>query len=84
MKADHPDRRFEQEVLAEPGGESLYRCYSCGTCASACLVRRVNPDFNPRLPEHCHPRGVRAAWPHGHSGRGALFRVWHVRDGVPL
>jgi coenzyme F420-reducing hydrogenase delta subunit/Pyruvate/2-oxoacid:ferredoxin oxidoreductase delta subunit len=49
MKVDRPDRRFEQEVLAEPGGETLYRCYSCGTCASACLVRRVNPDFNPRL-----------------------------------
>jgi coenzyme F420-reducing hydrogenase delta subunit/formate hydrogenlyase subunit 6/NADH:ubiquinone oxidoreductase subunit I len=49
MEVNRPDRRFEQEVLAEPGGEHLYRCYSCGTCASACLVRRVNPDFNPRL-----------------------------------
>ena len=49
MKVDRPDRHFEQEVVAEPGGENLYRCYSCGTCASACLVRRVNPDFNPRL-----------------------------------
>jgi coenzyme F420-reducing hydrogenase delta subunit/heterodisulfide reductase subunit C len=43
-----PDRTFREEVLAEPGGENLFRCYSCGTCASICLVRRVNPDFNPR------------------------------------
>ena len=49
MKGERLDRHFAQEVLAEPGGEHLYRCYSCGTCASACLVRRVDPDFNPRL-----------------------------------
>jgi coenzyme F420-reducing hydrogenase delta subunit/Pyruvate/2-oxoacid:ferredoxin oxidoreductase delta subunit len=49
MEGKCPDRSFEKEVLVEPGGENLYRCYSCGTCASACLVRRVNPDFNPRL-----------------------------------
>lgn len=48
MKTDPADQNLAQRVLEEPGGESLYRCYSCGTCASACLVRRVNPDFNPR------------------------------------
>ncbi len=41
-------RSFAEEVMAEPGGEVLYHCFSCGTCAAACLVRRVNPDFNPR------------------------------------
>jgi len=41
-------RTFRDEILAEPGGEHLLRCYSCGTCASMCLVRRVNPEFNPR------------------------------------
>lgn len=49
MRGYRPDPSFEHEVVAEPGGENLYRCYSCGTCASACLVRRVDPDFNPRL-----------------------------------
>jgi coenzyme F420-reducing hydrogenase delta subunit/NAD-dependent dihydropyrimidine dehydrogenase PreA subunit len=49
MEHDCPGRSFEKEVMAEPGGEHLYRCYSCGTCASACLVGRVNPDFNPRV-----------------------------------
>ena len=47
-KAIHSNQGFAEEVMAEPGGEVLYRCYSCGTCASACLVRRVTPKFNPR------------------------------------
>jgi len=42
------DPNFKEEVLAEPGGENLYRCFSCGTCMASCLVWRVNPDFNPR------------------------------------
>jgi coenzyme F420-reducing hydrogenase delta subunit/Pyruvate/2-oxoacid:ferredoxin oxidoreductase delta subunit len=48
VELDRSSQSFEREVLAEPGGEHLYRCSSCGTCASACLVRRVDPDFNPR------------------------------------
>ena len=48
MERDIADQTFREQVLAEPGGEYLYRCYACGTCASMCLVRRVNPDFNPR------------------------------------
>ena len=48
MERSRPDPSFEKEVVAEPGGENLYHCYSCGTCASACLVRRVSPDFSPR------------------------------------
>jgi heterodisulfide reductase subunit C/coenzyme F420-reducing hydrogenase delta subunit len=43
------DRNFVQEVLAEPGGEHLLDCWSCGTCAATCLVRRFDPAFNPRL-----------------------------------
>jgi coenzyme F420-reducing hydrogenase delta subunit/Pyruvate/2-oxoacid:ferredoxin oxidoreductase delta subunit len=49
MERSRLDPSFDKEVLAEPGGENLYHCYSCGTCSSACLVRRVDPDFNPRL-----------------------------------
>lgn len=47
----HPSRfdpKFKDEILAEPGGEHLLRCYSCGTCMSMCLVSRVSSDFNPR------------------------------------
>jgi coenzyme F420-reducing hydrogenase delta subunit/heterodisulfide reductase subunit C len=42
------DPAFKDEVMAEPGGEHLLRCYSCGTCMATCLVRRVNSEFNPR------------------------------------
>jgi len=41
-------RSLKEQVLAEPGGEHLMHCFSCGTCMAACLVRRVNTDFNPR------------------------------------
>lgn len=42
------DPSFTQEVVAEPGGEHLFLCYSCGTCMSTCLVKRYNSQFNPR------------------------------------
>lgn len=42
------DPHFSHEVMAEPGGEHLIDCWSCGTCASTCLVRRYDPEFNPR------------------------------------
>ena len=43
------DGGFVDEILAEPGGEHLLTCWSCGTCAATCLVRRFDPAFNPRL-----------------------------------
>jgi len=43
---------FENEVMAEPGGEHLLRCYACGTCVSMCLVNQTCPDFNPRRTMH--------------------------------
>ncbi len=35
--------------MAEPGGENLLTCWSCGTCAATCLVRRFDAAFNPRV-----------------------------------
>jgi len=43
---------FKDEVMAEPGGEHLERCYACGTCVSMCLVNQTCPDFNPRRTLH--------------------------------
>lgn len=60
MGVSRSSQSFEREVLAEPGGEHLYRCYACGTCASACLVRRVDPDFNPRRILHQVMLGMKA------------------------
>ena len=48
QRLNQADFSFQNEVMAEPGGENLLRCYSCGTCMATCLVRRQYPDFNPR------------------------------------
>ena len=50
---------FIDEVIAEPGGEHLLTCWSCGTCASTCIVRRYDPAFNPRVILHKAGLGLR-------------------------
>jgi heterodisulfide reductase subunit C len=50
---------FQDEVMAEPGGEHLESCYSCGTCVSMCLVNQTCPDFNPRRVMHMVMLGMR-------------------------
>jgi coenzyme F420-reducing hydrogenase delta subunit/formate hydrogenlyase subunit 6/NADH:ubiquinone oxidoreductase subunit I len=59
IRSDQFDHHFVQEILAEPGGEHLLTCWSCGTCASTCLVRRYEPNFNPRLILHKAGLGLR-------------------------
>lgn len=49
IKSSRLDHGFVEEIMAEPGGEHLLTCWSCGTCAATCLVRRYEPSFNPRL-----------------------------------
>jgi heterodisulfide reductase subunit C/coenzyme F420-reducing hydrogenase delta subunit len=53
------DRAFVHEIMAEPGGEHLLTCWSCGTCAATCLVRRYEVAFNPRLVLHKAGMGLR-------------------------
>ncbi len=48
IKSTAFDKSFPKEVMAEPGGEQLVVCSSCGTCAAACVVRQQNPEYNPR------------------------------------
>lgn len=55
------DQAFIDEILAEPGGEHLLDCWSCGTCAATCLVRRYESSFNPRLVLHKAGLGLREA-----------------------
>lgn len=61
IRPEEMDRRFVEEILAEPGGEHLLTCWSCGTCAATCLVRRFQPMFNPRLILHRAGLGLRDA-----------------------
>jgi heterodisulfide reductase subunit C/coenzyme F420-reducing hydrogenase delta subunit len=53
------DHAFVHEVQHEPGGEHLLTCWSCGTCAATCLVRRYESDFSPRLVLHKAGLGMR-------------------------
>jgi len=48
IRLNKSDSSFKDEVMAEPGGENLMRCFSCGTCMSACIIRREKPEYNPR------------------------------------
>jgi heterodisulfide reductase subunit C/coenzyme F420-reducing hydrogenase delta subunit len=53
------NQAFIDQILTEPGGENLLTCWSCGTCAATCLVRRFEPAFNPRLILHQAGLGLR-------------------------
>ena len=53
------DSGFVDEITSQPGGENLLTCWSCGTCASACIVRRYDPSFNPRVILHKAGLGLR-------------------------
>ena len=53
------DPHLAEEVMSEPGGEHLHDCWSCGTCAATCLVRRYDPAYNPRLILHQANLGMR-------------------------
>ncbi len=42
------DPEFKFLIAAEPGGENIKRCFSCGTCTAGCPVREVTDRYNPR------------------------------------
>src|SRR5512136_2154638 len=42
------DPNFKFLIAAEPGGENVKRCFSCGTCTAGCPVRDVTDRYNPR------------------------------------
>jgi heterodisulfide reductase subunit C len=39
---------FAREITSKHGGETITRCYQCGTCASTCPVARTTERYNPR------------------------------------
>ncbi len=39
---------FSDVVASRLGGETIRRCYQCGTCASSCPVAKITPRFNPK------------------------------------
>lgn len=42
------DSGSSNAVTSRLGGETLTRCYQCGTCVSSCPVARITDKFNPR------------------------------------
>lgn len=53
------DPRFRDEIAAEPGGEHIRRCFSCGTCSAGCPVGGVTDKYNPRRIIHMALLGMR-------------------------
>ena len=53
------DPHFRDEISAEPGGEHIRRCYSCGTCTAGCPVGGVTAQYNPRRIIHMALLGMR-------------------------
>lgn len=47
-KEETADLPFSDAVVSRLGGETIARCYQCGTCASSCPVARLTDQFNPR------------------------------------
>lgn len=59
MESEKP-LTFADQVRAIPGGENLDMCYSCGTCASRCLIQqKLEPEYNPRRLLHLVMLGKR-------------------------
>lgn len=42
------DPTFCEEVMSQPGGEHVRRCFACGTCVAGCPVSEVAPEYSPR------------------------------------
>lgn len=42
------DPNFKYDVAAQPGGENIKVCYSCGTCTAGCPVTEADARYSPR------------------------------------
>ena len=42
------DPNFKYDVAAQPGGEQIKVCFSCGTCTAGCPVTEAEERYSPR------------------------------------
>ena len=47
-QSEVPDPNFKYDVAAQPGGEHIKVCYSCGTCTAGCPVTEADARYSPR------------------------------------
>jgi heterodisulfide reductase subunit C len=53
------DPTFVDQIVAEPGGAHVRRCFACGTCTASCPIREVTERYNPRRIIHMVLLGLR-------------------------
>lgn len=59
VRFDELDPNFKYEILAEPNGQFITRCFACGTCTASCPVRATDDSFNPRRIIHMALLGMK-------------------------
>lgn len=42
------DPSFKYEIIAQPGGANLLRCYQCSTCSGICPIFEVDGSYDPQ------------------------------------
>ncbi|MEW6326467.1 MAG: 4Fe-4S dicluster domain-containing protein [Thermodesulfobacteriota bacterium] len=48
MTKSEIDPQFKFDLARRLGGDSIKRCFACGTCTASCPVSGVREDFDPR------------------------------------
>ena len=42
------DLRFPRNVMKQPGGEAIQKCFQCAVCVANCPIRAIETGYNPR------------------------------------
>jgi heterodisulfide reductase subunit C len=42
------DPEFKYQIVNQPQGKGLLRCFACGTCSASCPIREIEERYNPR------------------------------------
>lgn len=48
MDSSELDFRFPRNVMKQPGGEAIQKCFQCAVCVANCPIRAIETGYNPR------------------------------------